>query len=98
MVAPIILFTLALSFLIIALYCSIKTNEIYILLALPAVILFCLGLALLYPSPTTEDVKNGMAQYIEQRHIDVNSVGDTVANYVTYKIEWKEEYKYGRKH
>lgn len=97
MVAPIILFTLTAIFFVVAVYYGIKKDEMYALLLIPSVIFFCLGMALFYPSPTTEDVKNGMAQYIEQRHIDVNSVGDTVANYVTYKIEWKEGYEYGRK-
>lgn len=50
---------------------------------------FCVigGIAIIDTTPTSKDVIDGEAYYIEQNHIEVVN-GDTVNNYKTYQIVW----------
>ena len=51
-----------------------------------------------WPDPKDDDVQEGKAIYVKEHHIGVDSNGDTIYNYDTYKLQWKPEWKYGRQH
>lgn len=50
-------------------------------------VLCFVGIAILFTTPTNEDVRRGEAHYIEQNHIEIVN-NDTVLNYTTYEIQW----------
>ena len=93
MIVAMILFPIAIG---IAAWCitvsSIANEPIWLLfLIFP---LFCVmggGIAL-DSTPTTKDVKEGIAHYVEQNHIEVVN-GDTINTYKTYEIVWIENSK-----
>ena len=50
-------------------------------------VLCFVGIAILFTTPTNNDVRKGEAHYVEQNHIEIVK-GDTVLNYTTYEIQW----------
>ena len=75
----------------------VKKEPIFIL-CLTTSLPFCVcGAVCLYPTPKESDIENGTAMYQENHHIVINEQGDTIKNYKTYEIVWKEEYPNGRK-
>lgn len=92
-IEAIILFGLAILSIVIGAALAIHTKRVeYLFLLILAFIFFIFGLAVQCPVPTTNDVKEGTAHYVEQIHIEVVK-GDTINNYKTYKIEWIENFK-----
>ena len=55
-------------------------------------VLMIFGFAISSTTPTVKNVKEGTAYYREQTHIDILN-GDTINNYKTYEIVWKENSK-----
>lgn len=50
-------------------------------------VLCFVGIALLFTTPTNNDVRRGEAHYIEQNHTEIVN-GDTLLKYSTYEIQW----------
>lgn len=98
MVAAIILFSIACIFFILGIVLLIVKKEPIFILCLTTSLPFCVcGAVCLYPTPKESDIENGTAMYQENHHIVINEQGDTIKNYKTYEIVWKEEYPNGRK-
>ena len=98
MVAAIILFSIACIFFILGIVLLIVKKEPIFILCLTTSLPFCVcGAVCLYPTPKESDIENGTAIYQENHHIVINEQGDTIKNYKTYEIVWKEEYPNGRK-
>jgi hypothetical protein len=98
MVAAIILFSIAFIIFILGIVLWIvKSDPIFMLFLTISIPFFIYGAVSLYPTPTESDIENGTAIYQENHHIVINEQGDTIKNYKTYKIVWKEEYPYGKK-
>ena len=98
MVAAIILFSIACIFFILGIVLWIvKSDPIFILFLTISLPLCVCGAVCLYPTPKESDIENGTAIYQENHHIVINEQGDTIKNYKTYKIVWKENYPNGRK-
>lgn len=55
-------------------------------------VLCFVGIAILFTTPTNEDVREGEAHYVEQNHIEIVN-GDTIDNYITYQIVWNQNTK-----
>ena len=93
MIAAIILFTIAIG---IAVWCitasSTTKSSIYLLFLIFSGFCVMAGAITLDSIPTSKDVREGKAHYIEQNHIEVVN-GDTINTYKTYQIEWIENFK-----
>lgn len=84
----IILFVLAIILIIIGITLAIYTKiPEYLFFVCFAIMFGMIGLAIQYPIPNDDDVKEGTAHYVEQNYIEVIN-GDTINNYKTYRIEW----------
>mgnify|MGYP003467275728 CR=1 FL=1 len=98
MVAAIILFSIACIFFILGIVLWIVKNDpIFMLFLIISFPFSICGVVSLYPTPKESDIENGTAIYQENHHIVINEQGDTIKNYKTYEIVWKEEYPYGKK-
>ena len=98
MVAAIILFSIACIFFILGIVlCIVKCDPIFMLFLNISIPCCVCGAVCLYPTPKESDIENGTAIYQENHHIVINEQGDTIKNYKTYEIVWKEEYPYGKK-
>ena len=98
MIAAIILFSIACIFFILGIVLSVVKKDpiflMFLIVSFPA----CVGgYSCLYPTPKESDIENGTAIYQKNHHIVINEQGDTIKNYKTYEIVWKEEYPYGKK-
>lgn len=73
--------------LCVSVYTMVKYDE-YSLIAMTVVAGVYLLCSLLYFafSPTDNDVKNGTAEYVKERHIEISS-NDTI-EYDVYRLEW----------
>ena len=96
-ITSIVLFSIALVCIIITTALCLIKDKTYGLFYVPIVFILGLGIALLFPSPKYSDLESGKAQYITNIHSKVNEQGDTISSYKTYKLVWKDEWKYGRK-
>ena len=88
MITAMILFSIAVG---IAVWCitmsSTTESSIWLLFLIFAGFCVIGGIAIIDTTPTSKDVIDGEAYYIEQNHIEVVN-GDTVNNYKTYQIVW----------
>lgn len=75
----------------------VKHAAEYMLLSILSILWFMFFPLVNYPEPTKEDVKDGKAIYIEEANVGLDTNGDTLYNYSTYRFEWLPEWKYGRK-
>ena len=93
MIAPMILFTIAIGIAVWCITVSSMTREgewlIFLVFASLCVIG---GILVLYSVPTNKDVREGEAHYIEQNHIELLN-GDTINTYKTYQIVWNQNTK-----
>ena len=86
----IILFVSAIVLAIISIMFALYTKvPEYLLFIWLSIILCVIGIAVQYPAPNKDDVKEGNAHYVEKTHIEIVN-GDTINNYKTYKIEWNQ--------
>lgn len=98
-IAGIVFLTLGILCIVIPGIIAIISREGYIMIVSTiSIFWFMLFPIVNYPDPTTDDVKDGKAIYVEQKNIGIDSNGDTLYNYCTYHLEWLPEWKYGRKH
>lgn len=96
--AGIIFLSLGILFILVPSINAIISRKGYIMLvSIISIFCFMLFVIVNYPDPTVNDVKDGKAIYVEQKHVGVDSNGDTLYNYCTYHLEWLPEWKYGRK-
>lgn len=98
MVTVIILFSIAFITAIFGIILSIVKKDPIFLMCLIVSFPACVGgYSCLYLTPKESDIENGTAIYQENHHIVINEQGDTIKNYKTYEIVWKENYPYGKK-
>lgn len=98
MVTVIILFSIAFISAIFGIVLSVVKKDPIFLMCLIVSFPACVGgYSCLYPIPKKSDIENGTAIYQKNHHIVINEQGDTIKNYKTYEIVWKEEYPYGKK-
>lgn len=89
MVAAAILLSIAGTTLLWSIIVGIVTDNGHFLgsgLVITGVLCF-VGIAILFTTPTNEDVRKGEAHYIEQNHIEIVN-GDTISKHTTYEIQW----------
>ncbi len=98
MVTVIILFSIAFITAIFGIILSIvKKDPIFLTCLIVSLPAFVGGYSCLYLTPKESDIENGTAIYQENHNIVINEQGDTIKNYKTYEIVWKENYPNGRK-
>jgi hypothetical protein len=96
-IASTVLFSIALVWGIISTALCLVKDKTYGLFFIPIIFILGAATAVLFPSPKYSDIEEGKAQYITNIHSKVNEQGDTISSYKTYKLVWKDEWKYGRK-
>ena len=93
MIAAMILFSIAVGLAAWSITMSSLTKESeWLLFLIITIVCMMGGLISLDSIPTTKDVKEGRAHYVEQNHVEVVN-GDTINNYKTYEIVWIENSK-----
>ena len=98
MVTTIILFSIAFICAIFGIVLSVvKKDPIFLMCLIVSLPAFVGGAVCLHPTPKESDIENGTAIYQENHHIVINEQWDTIKNYKTYEIVWKEEYPYSKK-
>lgn len=98
MVVAIILFSIAFICTIFGIVLSVvKKDPIFLMCLIVSLPACVFGAVCLHPTPKESDIENGTAIYQENHHIVINEQGDTIKNYKTYEIVWKENYPNGRK-
>lgn len=97
-IASTVLFSIALVWSIITIALCLVKDKTYGMFFIPIIFILGAAIAVLFPSPKDSDLETGKAQYITNIHSKVNEQGDTISSYKTYKLVWKDEWKYGRKH
>jgi hypothetical protein len=78
----------------------VKKDPIFLMFLIVTFPICVGGYSFLYPTtptPKESDIENGTAIYQKNHHIVINEQGDTIKNYKTYEIVWKENYPNGRK-
>ena len=97
-IAGIVFLTLGILFILIpAIISIIKSEAFYMIFSTISILCFALFPLINYPYPTKKDVEDGKAAYVEEVNIGLDTNGDTLYNYSTYRLEWLPEWKYGRK-
>jgi hypothetical protein len=96
-IASTVLFSIALVWSIITIALCLVKDKTYGMFFIPIIFILGAATAVLFPSPKYSDLENGKAQYITNVHSKLNEQGDTISSYKTYKLVWKDEWKYGRK-
>lgn len=93
MIAPMILFTIAIG---IAVWCiTVSSNTklyLWLLFLIPSIYCVIIGIVIIDSIPTNNDIKDGKAHYVEQNHIEIVN-GDTINTYKTYQIVWNQNTK-----
>lgn len=98
MVTVIILFSIAFICAIFGIVLSVvKKDPIFLMCLIVSLPACVFGAVCLHLTPKESDIENGTAIYQKNHHIVINEQGDTIKNYKTYEIVWKEEYPNGRK-
>lgn len=77
--------------------CIVKNDWDYWSISLLCIVtMMCFGITN-YPDPGMDDFRDKKAIYVEDKHIEISSEGDTLNVYSTYHKEWLPEWKWGRK-
>lgn len=93
----IVLVTVGVILLIVSIFLSIVVDESFVCLVFISGGLLFLSPACFRPDAKIDDVYAGKAQQVLYTTYGVTDEGDTISCEKTYKIEWKDEWKYGRK-
>ena len=83
--------------LIVGIVLAFSIDDYFVFLVFFAGGLIFLSVGCFRPTPKTEDVFSGKANYVLYTTYGVTDEGDAISCEKTYKIEWKDEWKYGRK-
>lgn len=84
--------------LIVGTILTLKKDGNFMVLAFYSLIPALIGLNFLFPEASIDDVNEGKAHKVLYTTCCVAENGDTISCEKTYKIVWKDEWKYGRKH
>lgn len=83
--------------LIVGIVLAFAFDEVYLSIFFFGFVPILMSVYCLRPEPKTEDVFNGKANYVLYTTYGVTDDGDTISCEKTYKIEWKDDWKNGRK-
>lgn len=83
--------------LIVGIVLAFTIDDYFVFLAFFAGGLIVLSIGCFRPSANINDVVDGKAQQVLYTTYGVTDEGDTISCEKTYKIEWKDEWKHGRK-
>lgn len=83
--------------LIVCIVLVLTVDESFVCLVFIAGGLIISSVGCFRPSASMNDVIEGKAQQVLYTTYGVTDNGDTISCEKTYKIEWKDEWKYGRK-
>ena len=93
----IVLATFGALLVIIGICLACTEDRPFLLLTVFGMILIIFSLECFMPSPKAEDAFNGKADYVTYTKYGITDNGDTISCEKTYRIVWKDEWKYGRK-
>lgn len=83
--------------LIIGIVLAFASDESFLILFFCSFIPILISVACFRPDANIDDVNDGKAQQVLYTTYGVTEDGDTISCEKTYKIEWKDEWKNGRK-
>lgn len=93
----IVLATLGALMLIIGVILAFTIDENFLVLFFCSFIPLLMSVCCFRPDANMNDVIDGKAQQVLYTTYGVTDNGDTISCEKTYKIEWKDEWKHGRK-
>ena len=93
----IVLATLGAIMCIVGVALSFSIDESFLILFFCSFIPVLFSVACFRPTANLDDVHDGKAQQVLYTTYGVTDNGDTISCEKTYKIEWKDEWKHGRK-
>lgn len=91
------LVTIGIILLIVGIVLSIVVDEKFVCLVFISGVLLFFSPGCFRPTANLDDVLDGKAQQVLYTTYGVTDNGDTISCEKTYKIEWKDEWKNGRK-
>lgn len=83
--------------LIVGIVLVFSEDEVYVTVVGVGFILILISVCCFRPDAHMDDVLEGKAQHVLYTTYGVTDDGDTISCEKTYKIEWKDEWKNGRK-
>ena len=89
--------TLGVIMCIVGVILSFSIDESFLILFFCSFIPTIISVGCLRPDADINDVYSGKAHQVLYTTYAVTDAGDTISCEKTYKIEWKEEWKHGRK-
>lgn len=89
--------TLCSIMMIVGIFLAFAADENFLILFFCSFIPILFSVACFRPVANIDDVNNGKAQQVLYTTYGVTDSGDTISCEKTYKIEWKDEWKHGRK-
>ena len=89
--------TLGIIILIVGIVLAFAIDEGYLAIFFCSFIPLLMSVCCLRPDANINDVHDGKAQQVLYTTYGVTDSGDTISCEKTYKIEWKDEWKHGRK-
>jgi dipeptide/tripeptide permease len=89
--------TLGAIMLIVGIILAFASDESFLILFFCSFIPLLISVGCFRPDANIKDVRDGKAQQVLYTTYGVTDNGDTISCEKTYRIEWKEEWKHGRK-
>jgi hypothetical protein len=89
--------TLGSIMMIVGIILAFASDESFLILFFCSFIPTLISVGCFRPSADINDVHDGKAQQVLYTTYAVTDGGDTISCEKTYRIEWKEEWKHGRK-
>ena len=89
--------TLGSIMMIVGIFLAFASDESFLILFFCSFIPLLISVGCFRPTADIDDVLDGKAQQVLYTTYGVTDNGDTISCEKTYKIEWKDEWKHGRK-
>jgi hypothetical protein len=89
--------TLGSLMMIVGIILAFASDESFLILFFCSFIPLLISVGCFRPDANIDDVRDGKAQQVLYTTYGVTDNGDTISCEKTYKIEWKDEWKHGRK-
>lgn len=89
--------TLGAIMFIVGIILAFSIDESFLILFFSSFIPILMSVCCFRPSADINDVHDGKAQQVLYTTYGVTDNGDTISCEKTYRIEWKDEWKHGRK-
>jgi hypothetical protein len=89
--------TLGSIMMIVGIILAFASDESFLILFFCSFIPLLISVGCFRPDANIDDVRDGKAQQVLYTTYGVTDNGDTISCEKTYKIEWKDEWKHGRK-